>query len=135
MLSSELQSFLLDYGVIVIGMIIGFVYISCGLFTKPNENNYNDSIDNNDSFTKKNIVMKELSELKRDLSPKDIILMDMMTSNASSDLCWVISDLSLPDNPLVYASTGFLLFTGYREDEIIGKLVNHFVLVIVLYEN
>jgi PAS domain S-box-containing protein len=34
---------------------------------------------------------------------------------------FVISDPSLPDNPIVYASQGFLLLTGYTLDQVLGR--------------
>jgi len=34
---------------------------------------------------------------------------------------FVISDPSLPDNPIVYASTGFLSLTGYQLDQVLGR--------------
>ena len=33
----------------------------------------------------------------------------------------MISDPSLPDNPIVYASQGFLHLTGYELDEVLGR--------------
>jgi PAS domain S-box-containing protein len=34
---------------------------------------------------------------------------------------FVISDPSLPDNPIVYASQGFLTLTGYTLNEVLGR--------------
>lgn len=34
---------------------------------------------------------------------------------------FVISDPSLPDNPIVYASQGFLMLTGYTLDQVLGR--------------
>jgi PAS domain S-box-containing protein len=34
---------------------------------------------------------------------------------------FVVSDPSLPDNPIVYASEGFCRLSGYRRDEIMGR--------------
>jgi PAS domain S-box-containing protein len=34
---------------------------------------------------------------------------------------FTVSDPSLPDNPIVYASQGFLDLTGYRSDQIVGR--------------
>jgi PAS domain-containing protein len=34
---------------------------------------------------------------------------------------FVITDPSLPDNPIVYASQGFLNLTGYSMDQILGR--------------
>ena len=33
----------------------------------------------------------------------------------------MISDPSLPDNPIVYASAGFLVLTGYKLDQVLGR--------------
>jgi PAS domain-containing protein len=34
---------------------------------------------------------------------------------------FVITDANLPDNPIVYASGGFLTLTGYKLDQILGR--------------
>ena len=34
---------------------------------------------------------------------------------------FVISDPSLPDNPIVYASEGFLMLTGYGREQVLGR--------------
>ena len=34
---------------------------------------------------------------------------------------FVITDPSMPDNPIVYASTGFLSLTGYTLDQVLGR--------------
>jgi PAS domain S-box-containing protein len=34
---------------------------------------------------------------------------------------FTISDPSLPDNPIVYASDGFLKLTGYSREQILGR--------------
>ena len=34
---------------------------------------------------------------------------------------FVLSDPSLPDNPIVYCSEGFCKITGYKRQEIIGR--------------
>ena len=34
---------------------------------------------------------------------------------------FVVTDPSLPDNPIVYASQGFLLLTGYTLDQVLGR--------------
>jgi PAS domain S-box-containing protein len=34
---------------------------------------------------------------------------------------FVITDPSIPDNPIVYASQGFLTLTGYNLDEVLGR--------------
>lgn len=39
----------------------------------------------------------------------------------SSQQCFTVSDPSLPDNPIVYASGGFLKLTGYPMDSVLGR--------------
>ena len=34
---------------------------------------------------------------------------------------FVITDPSLPDNPIVFASAGFLVLTGYSLDQVLGR--------------
>jgi PAS domain S-box-containing protein len=34
---------------------------------------------------------------------------------------FVVSDPSLPDNPIVYVSNGFMKLTGYKREEILGR--------------
>lgn len=34
---------------------------------------------------------------------------------------FVVTDPSLPDNPVVFASQGFLEMTGYRMDQVLGR--------------
>ena len=34
---------------------------------------------------------------------------------------FVITDPTLPDNPIIYASGGFLSLTGYKMDQILGR--------------
>mmetsp|Transcript_22235 Transcript_22235/g.66755 ORF Transcript_22235/g.66755 Transcript_22235/m.66755 type:complete len:314 (+) Transcript_22235:198-1139(+) len=52
------------------------------------------------------------------LNASDFTLMQTLQS-AQRSFC--ISDPSLPDNPIVYASASFLTTTGYSMDEVIGK--------------
>jgi len=45
----------------------------------------------------------------------------LMKSLQSSQQCFVITDPSLQDNPIVYASEGFLNVTGYTREEVLGR--------------
>uniref|UniRef100_A0A7S2XV25 LOV domain-containing protein n=1 Tax=Fibrocapsa japonica TaxID=94617 RepID=A0A7S2XV25_9STRA len=45
----------------------------------------------------------------------------LVESLSSSQQNFTVSDPSLPDNPIVYASPGFLELTGYRMDQILGR--------------
>jgi len=52
------------------------------------------------------------------LTEPDVRLGEVLTSSQQN---LTISDPSLPDNPIVYASEGFLKLTGYKSDEVIGR--------------
>lgn len=45
----------------------------------------------------------------------------LVKSIQGSQQCFVISDPSLHDNPIVYASDGFLALTGYSREEVLGR--------------
>uniref|UniRef100_A0A7S1XX04 LOV domain-containing protein n=1 Tax=Phaeomonas parva TaxID=124430 RepID=A0A7S1XX04_9STRA len=45
----------------------------------------------------------------------------LIHSLQSSQQCFAISDPSLPDNPIVFASPGFTELTGYSMDQILGR--------------
>lgn len=46
---------------------------------------------------------------------------NLVKSIQRSQRCFVITDPSLQDNPIVYASDGFLSLTGYNRDEVLGR--------------
>jgi PAS domain S-box-containing protein len=46
---------------------------------------------------------------------------NLMTSIRHSQKSFVITDPSLQDNPIVYASAGFLELTGYSRDQVLGR--------------
>ena len=46
---------------------------------------------------------------------------NLMTSIRQSQQCFIITDPSLQDNPIVYASGDFLTLTGYSRDEVLGR--------------
>lgn len=45
----------------------------------------------------------------------------LMAAIHAAQRSFVISDPSLPDNPIIFASKGFLDLTGYRLDEVLGR--------------
>lgn len=45
----------------------------------------------------------------------------LMSSLSGSQQNFAISDPSLPDNPIVYCSQGFLDLTGYKLDQVLGR--------------
>ena len=53
-----------------------------------------------------------------DLDSQDLIL---IRSIQRSQQCFIITDPSLQDNPIVYASEDFLSLTGYKRDEVLGR--------------
>jgi PAS domain S-box-containing protein len=53
-----------------------------------------------------------------DLDSQDFIL---IRSIQRSQQCFVITDPSLQDNPIVYASEDFLSLTGYKREEVLGR--------------
>lgn len=40
----------------------------------------------------------------------------------SSQTGIIVTDPSLPDNPIIYLNQGFSLMTGYKEEEVLGKI-------------
>lgn len=57
----------------------------------------------------------------RKLRERDMTLVDMLNSVGHEDISFCISDPSLPDCPIVFASDGFCKVTGYPSSEIQGK--------------
>lgn len=45
----------------------------------------------------------------------------LMQSIQNSQQCFIITDPSLHDNPIVYASNDFLTLTGYSQEEVLGR--------------
>ena len=45
----------------------------------------------------------------------------LMESLIHSQQNFVLSDPSLPDNPIVYCSEGFCNLTGYKRSEVLGR--------------
>jgi PAS domain S-box-containing protein len=53
-----------------------------------------------------------------DLDQQDF---NLVCSIKKSQQCFVITDPSLHDNPIVYASSDFLTLTGYSRDDVLGR--------------
>lgn len=58
-------------------------------------------------------------DLDQDPLPYQLALKDRALASAAEGI--TISDLRLPDNPLVYVNQGFTELTGYRREESIGR--------------
>jgi PAS domain-containing protein len=69
---------------------------------------------------KKSVQLKKVREFtpKAQLSAKDQVLLDMLDP-LEHNFC--ITDPSLPDNPIIYASEAFCKFTEYDYEEIVGR--------------
>lgn len=52
------------------------------------------------------------------LEKADFNLIESLTSGQQN---FVLSDPRLPDNPIVYASPGFFVLTGYTQDQVLGR--------------
>lgn len=65
-----------------------------------------------------NVIMENYDAETGDLDRQDFTL---IRSLQSSQQCFVITDPSLLDNPIVYASEGFLSLTKYAKEEILGR--------------
>lgn len=65
------------------------------------------------------------TQKKQQLKQSAKILMEpdyrLMQSLVTSQQNFVLSDPSLPDNPIVYASDGFCKMTGYKRQEVLGR--------------
>lgn len=55
------------------------------------------------------------------LSFKDELILNMLETTMEKGPCFVITDPSLPDNPIVYASPAFCDHMGYKKDEVEGR--------------
>lgn len=45
----------------------------------------------------------------------------LMSAIQAAQRSFVLTDPSLPDNPIIFASKGFLELTGYRLNEVLGR--------------
>ncbi|KAL7575666.1 hypothetical protein ACA910_011487 [Epithemia clementina (nom. ined.)] len=63
-------------------------------------------------------VLEAIGENAADFDPKDFSL---VRSIQNSQYAFVITDPSLQDNPVVFASDDFCTMTGYKREEILGR--------------
>lgn len=64
------------------------------------------------------LIAADPREATRTLDDPDYSLVKALQTAQQN---FVISDPSIPDNPIVYASQGFLSLTGYTLDEVLGR--------------
>jgi len=64
------------------------------------------------------IIARNTKEATTKLDDPDYSLVKALQTAQQN---FVISDPSLPDNPIVYASQGFLILTGYTLDQVLGR--------------
>lgn len=64
------------------------------------------------------VLSSDPSNATRTLDDPDYSLVKALQTAQQN---FVITDPSLPDNPIVYASQGFLALTGYELDEVLGR--------------
>ncbi len=63
-----------------------------------------------------------ISDLGRSLShDRHLLLIPTVSALSGSQQNFAISDPTLPDNPIVYVSQGFLDLTGYTLDQVLGR--------------
>jgi PAS domain S-box-containing protein len=63
------------------------------------------------------IVQEDISELKK--TEEQLLLKSVAIESANDGI--VLTDPTLPDNPIVYVSQGFLKLTGYTQSEVMGR--------------
>ena len=63
-------------------------------------------------------VQEACGEAMGDLEQQDF---NLVRSIQSSQQCFIITDPSLQDNPIVYASDAFHTLTGYKREEVLGR--------------
>lgn len=64
------------------------------------------------------VIASDPKEATRRLDDPDYSLVKALQTAQQN---FVITDPSLPDNPIVYASQGFLMLTGYTLDQVLGR--------------
>ncbi|KAL3759632.1 hypothetical protein ACHAWU_009779 [Discostella pseudostelligera] len=77
---------------------------------RPQDQNGNKTKDSDDSAAK--------SSSPTPLLRSDFSLIESLTSGQQN---FVLSDPRLPDNPIVYASSGFYELTGYTREQVLGR--------------
>ena len=80
--------------------------------------NNNEEDDDDDDAAK----AKSLFQPEKRLCERDYIILDMLNSTPES-VSFCITDPNLPDNPVIYISSGFTKLTGYEFDDIVGRTI------------
>lgn len=70
------------------------------------------------SFGQTSVIASDPNSATKRLDDPDYSLVKALQTAQQN---FVISDPSLPDNPIVYASQGFLGLTGYTLDQVLGR--------------
>ena len=72
----------------------------------------------NDCCSKNPLFDDDDTKKKTQLISSDFSLIESLTKGQQN---FVLSDPRLPDNPIVYASSGFYELTGYTRDQVLGR--------------
>lgn len=64
------------------------------------------------------VIAEEPTQATKRLDGPDFSLVKALQTAQQN---FVITDPSLPDNPIVYASEGFLTLTGYKREQVLGR--------------
>jgi len=76
--------------------------------SNPTSNNYNDST----------LIASDSNDANKVLDDPDFSFIKALQTAQQN---FVVTDPSLPDNPIVYATQGFLDLTGYTLDQVLGR--------------
>ena len=92
-------------------------------FDDYNYDNYDPSSDNNNSNSSG--AQRRQFVPEKELCERDNLIIDMLNSASSREgsttVSFCVTDPSLPDNPVIYASDGFCHLTGYEYEEVVGR--------------
>jgi PAS domain-containing protein len=114
------------------------------LLLDEDEDNNNNSSNKNSKYTRHSdefVAFKNIQtqskigvnpprQIARVLMEPDFRLIEALIHSQQN---FVLSDPSLPDNPIVYCSDGFCNLTGYKRASVIGKCVSCCVFVVVFF--
>jgi PAS domain-containing protein len=70
------------------------------------------------------IKASQLTQQYKRMQPARVLMEPdyrLIESLVFSQQNFVLTDPSLPDNPIVYASNGFCKLTGYKRDQVVGR--------------
>lgn len=72
----------------------------------------------NSQLTQSSVIASNPNDATKTLDDPDYSLVKALQTAQQN---FVISDPTLPDNPIVYASSGFLNLTGYTLEQVLGR--------------